>query len=259
MMLVLCLGCGMRVLALPDGSCPSCGARGKTTLHVWHGHEVMALVPDQAAGADSVAQYACLYLRPFAGKFRAAGRMQAVARAMHPFGTTVALHANEARLGLKPVASKRFVQALPMLGILGAVPIIAWDALVMLVEFVERQLFPASGLELVEVTDDRWQPTFRRLAYRARMIVMDGSAATSGVTYETEFIADLALGNRVVLLHRTTTRARTAAEGHAARLRAAGLSVPLVPYSIWRLHQLTADLGAVARVRMEGTEPAAPG
>ena len=82
-MMVLCQGCGMRVVIQADGSCPACGARGDGSPRVRRGQLVSTLVPTGKEPGRG-AEYACLYLRPFASRVRAAGRMRAIAGKADP-------------------------------------------------------------------------------------------------------------------------------------------------------------------------------
>jgi hypothetical protein len=250
---VLCLACGMRVLTLADGSCPSCGAHGQVATRASHHGFIHTLVPEHTEEPTTGPHYACLYLRPFATRFRAAGRMQAIARAMRPFGGTVALHASEELLGLRPVDPGPVLKAImrvPRLGLLVSLPLLVWNLSLLLLVLVLRLIFRWQRLELIDVQDDRWRAKFRQLALHSHLIVMDASARTAGVLYETEFIADLELSGRLILLHNRTPTARLAAERHVKRLQALNVSVPLVPYSIWNLSQLTSDLAAIACGRL---------
>ena len=137
-MIVLCQGCGMRVFTKSDGACPSCGARGELVARIWRGKPVQVLIPAE----DVVPTYACLYLRPFAVTFRAAARMRAVARAMRPFGKTVALHDQSDRpldrVELRDVPDPRWTLEL--------------NAIVILVNALRR--LRRRGVELVGKVDD---------------------------------------------------------------------------------------------------------
>jgi hypothetical protein len=249
----------MKVLTLADGSCPSCGARGELALRVWYGKSIQALIPAPVEETNTVSHHACLYLRPFAKRFRAAGRMLAIARATQPFGTTVALHADEELLALKPVQMGPILRAIsyiPRLGLLVSLPLVVWNGSILLLQlvmvFVSRGMFRWHRLELVDVSDDRWRSRFRQLAFHSRLIVMDVSSTTAGVLYEAEFIADIELSGRLVLLHDGTPSARRAAEQQVERLQAAGVHVPVVAYGIWRLRRLTRELREVAKRHLEG-------
>ena len=169
--------------------------------------------------------------------------MRAIARATRPFGTMVALHGPEGRLGLSRVRDSRHV-----FGIFVYFYEWMWNTLVTFIEFVFRGSMLAHGVELVDSNADRWSQTFRRLASHSSVIVMDASAATTGLSYEADFIADLALTDRLVLLHDGGREAQVATRRFVERLHPERVPVPIVPYSIWRLRRLTADLATqVAR------------
>lgn len=245
-MIVLCRNCGMRVLAQPDGSCPSCGARGEVMARVWQGKTVQTLVPGEREAAAVVPAYACLYLRPFASRFRAAARMRAVARAMRPLGTTVALHGREARA---PFGKRRLSPLIMIMGAVWWMSVVLWNVLMQLMEQVPAWNLKWHGVELVDTKDDGWRPTFRRLAFRSRFIVMDVSRSGAGLSYEADFIADLELASRLIVLHQGSASARAAAEAHVQRLRGLGLDVPIVGYRNWHLRQLTSDLQTAVQTR----------
>src|SRR5262245_51783647 len=176
---VLCLNCGMQVLTLADGSCPSCGAHGELVVRILHGKTIQTLVPTPADERSPVPRSVCLYLRPFAKRFRAAARMRAIAQAMRPFGTTVALHAREEFLGLKlvergPVLT--FITRIPRVGLLVSLPLLVWNSSIFLIALSQRAMFRWYGVKLVDVQDDRWRSTFRQLAFHSHLIVMDASA-----------------------------------------------------------------------------------
>jgi hypothetical protein len=202
------------------------------------------LAPASGTEPASAHRYACLYLRPFAKWFRASARMRAIAQATRPFGTMVALHGPEGRLGLSRVPrDRRHFGA-----VLSYFYDWIWNNSVTFIEFVFRGSMLAHGVELVDSSADRWSQTFRRLASHSSVIVMDASAATTGLSYEADFIADLALTDRLVLLHDGGREARIAARQFVERLHPERVPVPIVPYSIWRLRRLTADLATqVAR------------
>jgi hypothetical protein len=235
------------VLTLTDGSCPSCGARGELAHHLWQGKQILALVPASGAEPDSAKRYACLYLRCFAKRFRASARMRAIARATQSSGTMVALHGPEARLGLSRMQDSGHFEGF-------FVPFYEWmwNTSVTFIQFVLRGTLLAHGVELVDVNADRWSQTFRRLASHSSVIIMDASVATAGLYYEADFIADLALADRLILLHNGRPAARVAAEQYVERLHPAGIAVPIVPYSIWRLRRLTADLDTLFASRQNG-------
>jgi hypothetical protein len=229
-MLVLCQGCGMRVLLLADGSCPSCGAHGELETRVWQGKSVETLVPSRGEGA--VLPYACVYLRPFARRFRAAARMRAVAEALRPYGKTVALHDREARAPFGRIKYRFLTTRL-----VGVVPIAIWNLSMRAIEAFSGWRLERHGVELVDARNDGWQPTFRRLALRSRLIVMDTSASAAGLAYEAGFISDLGLANRLLLLH-------DASRAPESLLLPEGLHV--VNYRMWALRRLTADLRQAA-------------
>lgn len=81
---------------------------------------------------------------------------------------------------------------------------------------------------------------------------MDVSSSTPGISYEAEFIIDLELAARLVLIHDETVSARVRAEQLVERLLAAGRNVPVVPYTVWRTCRLKRDLRKIARRRMRG-------
>ena len=165
----------------------------------------------------------------------------------------VALHGPEGRLGLRRVPRNRRHFALVFAYFYDWL----WNTLVTFIEFVFRGSMSAIGVEVVDVNPDRWSQTFRRLASHSSVIVMDVSAATAGLFYEADFIADLALTDRLVLIHNGGREASLAARWFVERLHPNGVPVPIVPYSIWRLQRLTADLATQFAPRMP-TAPAAP-
>jgi hypothetical protein len=173
--------------------------------------------------------------------------MRAVAKGMRPYGTTVAFHAGEAAiswLGLaEPTPVMRF-----FVGRLSSL----WNLLVRLIggtfSAVERSMFKVAHVALVDSLNDRWQATFRRLAYHSQFIVMDTSAASAGVVYEAEFLRDPDLARRLILIHDGTPTGLASTERQIKSLQPLnpGLTIPVIPYSDWRLHQLTARLGELS-------------
>jgi hypothetical protein len=249
----------MKVILNPDASCPSCHCRGELTVRLWHGEEIHTLVP--AASEPSPKQYACLYLRPFGNRVRARARLLAVAKAIQPFGTTVAFHAGELRLGWFRVVGNprviRVIEFIPYVSLIVTVPLLIWNLFVLVSELgtrvIERAIFRLNRIELVDSKDDRWQPTFRRLAFHSRLIVMDISMASGGVEYEAVFLRDPHLAKRLILIHNEDPSAIKTAEQHLASLRIADpdLTIPLVPYEAGDLRRLTQTLGELAACRME--------
>jgi hypothetical protein len=139
---------------------------------------------------------------------------------------------------LSPIGKGRptdFQQIL-LWGVWGAL----WNAGVRLVEVGLGWVFTLNGVALVDTKDDRWQSTFRGLALRSRVIVMDVSAAHRGLDYEAEFIADLDLVNRLILIQNVSSRVTS--EQHVERLRSGRSRIPIVRYRTWNLRRLTADL-----------------
>jgi hypothetical protein len=182
--------------------------------------------------------------------------MRAVAKAMRPYGTTVAFHSGEIRLGWfgpwSPNAFVRLLEYIPRIGFLVSLPIVLWNLFVLVVErvhqAVQRSIFKLDHVHLVDSQDDRWKPTFRRLAYHSQLIVMDLSMATAGVEYEAEFLSEPGLARRLIVIHDGTPAGIRAAEQHIDSLRAAhlDLTVPVVPYDVWHLRRLTARLGELS-------------
>jgi hypothetical protein len=111
---MLCQRCGVMVMPQADGSCPSCGKRGHLSARLWQGRQINTLVPDETA---PISQYACLYSRPFARRFRARARMRAVAKAMRPVGETAALGGGEDWISLLPGRKEDWIGLRP-----GALP-----------------------------------------------------------------------------------------------------------------------------------------
>lgn len=253
----------MKVIPQADGSCPSCGSRGELSLRSWQGEQIRTLIPNR--DEPSTAHYGCLYLRPFASRVRARARMRAVARAMRPLGTTVAFHAGEARLGwFGPLGRSpifRVIGFIPKVGPLVSVPLLLWNLSVLVIERLhqaaQRSIFRMNGVELVDSMDDRWKPTFRRLAYASRMIVMDISATSAGLAYEAEFLRDPGIARRLIFIHNGSMAGLRVADEIVMSLRSADpdLTVPVVHYSVWSLRRLTARLGELARSHFDCTQP----
>ena len=205
---------------------------------MWRGQHVQTIIPTRS---NTVPRYACLYLRPFATRFRAAARMRAIARAMRPLGATVALHAGEAR---SPIGQVRIRERENTVGV---VMLSAWNKLVMLIEWALGSIFTWEGVELVDTDNASWQSTFRELAFRSRWIVMDVSAPNDGLDYEAEFIADMDLADRLILLHNPSLAPHVNAEQHVDRLRSGRARIPIITYNTWRLRDLTKRLEQQAR------------
>src|SRR4051812_3863380 len=231
-MLVLCNGCGMRVLTLADGSCPSCGAKGEIVERLWRGKRVDVLLPEPKSVP---LRHACLCLRPYAVKFRSAARLRAVGRAMRPFGTTVALMDQTDRPFRRLKVRLIGWRLTMVLNVLLAVGDVVWT--------VRRR-----GVQLVgKVEDATWQATFRGLALHAQLIVMDVSASGSGLVYETDYIADLGLADRLILIQ----TAESPSEDTRRHLAEKGVNVPLLVYRTWRLGEFARELRHTARRMMD--------
>lgn len=240
----------MRVLIQADGSCPSCGARGEISLRSWQGKWVHTLIPRVSERKTS--EYACLYLRPFGRTFRAGARMRAVARAMRPFGVTVALHASEARVQVRRAnldffdRSSRSSYGFNVIMWL----MILWNAWLWVAEVSKGWYLRWCGIILVDAPGDAWPSTFRRLAAHSSVIVMDVSAATAGLAYEAQFIADLSLTDRLIfLLNRSSSLDNVPAIPQVQELYSTGLTIPVVRYRIGWLHRLTRELRVMVQHR----------
>ena len=225
----------MRILPLHDGSCPSCGASGDTSHVVRRGRPVQVPVPADAHGNVQPPEYACLYLRPFAKKFRAKARLKAVARAMRPFGRTAALNAGEDRA---PVFMR----------IWSKINLESW-LLHRLYNIATRRELRSLDIELIDVVDERWRDQFHRLAFRSALIVVDVSASSAGVRYETEFVRDLGLANRMVVVHNGSSNAMTSLMVEAGHLQSLGLTIPIVHYQWWALRRMTKEIRRIAESR----------
>ena len=231
--IVLCLGCGMRVFTKSDGSCPSCGARGEHTVRTWRGKPVRVLIPKQRA---PVWTHACLYLRPYANRFRAAAQMRAVSNAMRSFGRTVALVDQSdqpfGRVDIHDGLGYRWMFELNLY---------AW-----IIEKIRG--FRRLGVDLRgEVNDDSWSTTFRQLTARSCVIVMDVSVPGVGLAYEADYIRDMGFVGRLVLVHHGSSQPNAIAESFSHD----GIDVPCVRYSVWRLRRFTKDLRDAAKHVME--------
>jgi ribosomal protein L37E len=228
--IVLCLGCGMRVFTKSDGSCPSCGARGEHTIRTWRGEQQRVLIPERRA--EWV--HACLYLRPYVPRFRAAAQLRAVAAAMRPFGRTAAL--------LDP-SDRSFgrVDLHHGLGVRGMLELNFYAWIIESIYGLRRR-----GIDLIGKADDeQWHDTFRQAATRSRLIVLDVSVAGVGLSYEADYIQDMGLLARLVLVHRDSSVDISMVE----RLRSGG--VPCITYSVWRLYRFTEDLRDAAASLMK--------
>ena len=123
----------------------------------------------------------------------------------------------------------------------------AWNKLVMLIEWALGSIFTWEGVELVDTDNASWQSTFRELAFRSRWIVMDVSAPNDGLDYEAEFIADMDLADRLILLYNPSLAPHVNAEQHVDRLRSGRARIPIITYNTWRLRDLTKRLEQQAR------------
>jgi hypothetical protein len=83
---------------------------------------------------------------------------------------------------------------------------------------VGRSVFKLNHIVIIDSFDDSWQSTFHRLAYHSKVIVMDLSAASSGVDYETEFLRAPDLASRMVVIHDGHPTALRTAEQHVNSL-----------------------------------------
>jgi hypothetical protein len=223
----------MRVLTLRDGSCPSCGATGEVVERVWRGRPVSVLIPPPMSVAP---RYACLCLRPFAVKFRAAARLRAVGHAMHPFGTTVALlDQTDHPFHWSKVPTITF-------GMTSLIDLF-FAALYGLWKLLRRR-----GVTLVgKVDDERWHSTFRGLALHSRLIVMDVSRSGTGLAYEADYISDLGLSDRLILVHEEGSTP----DDTLGHFREKGITPPVVSYESWRLGQFAQELRHTARVMLD--------
>jgi hypothetical protein len=225
----------MRVIVQADGRCPSCGATGDIAERIWRGKPVTVLVPEP----NSIPRpNACLYLRPYAITFRSAARLRAVAHAMHPFGNTVALLDH---------TDTPFPRAKVPTFTSGVTP-----AFNLVIAALDRlwELGRRRGVQMVgKVDDDDWQSTFRRLAIQSRLIIMDVSASGSGLTYEAEYISDLELADRLILIH----AAGSTADDTIGRLHAHGVHPPVLLYNAWHLGDFANQIRHTAAVMLGAT------
>jgi hypothetical protein len=229
-MIVLCQGCGMSVLTKPDGTCPSCGASGEVVVRIQQGRKLQVLLPAEPKQYE----YACLYLRPFAVKFRAAARMRAVAHAMRPFGKTAAL----------PEPSDRQADRVKFRDLPSSQWLLLYNVLVIIANLFVR--FRRRGVEVVgDIDDESWRTTFRQLASKSKLIVMDASTAARGVAYEADYLESVGLVTRLVIIHEASMHVAVSVE----HLRHEYPTISVIPYSKWRLNRLTSDLREAVRVR----------
>jgi hypothetical protein len=75
---------------------------------------------------------------------------------------------------------------------------------------------------------------------------MDVSASGSGLTYEAEYISDLELADRLIIIH----AAGSAVDATIERLQAHGIHPPVVLYQPWRLRRFAKELRHTAEVML---------
>jgi hypothetical protein len=175
-LLVLCRGCGRKVLLLADSSCPSCGARGEV-VPATAGRQPATLVPRIDVGTRRW-RYACLYLRPFSDRLRGSARIRAVGRAMRPFGRTVTLHAGEARVRLRDVqpvtrATRFLDERRRHVGVILGVSVLGFIAAGAALNLTPR----AAGEILGSVSAWVLMAVFCILAWRALLLAIEGALA----------------------------------------------------------------------------------
>jgi hypothetical protein len=155
---------------------------------------------------------------------------------MSPFGTTVALLDQTDR----PIRGMKVPRITT-----GVTPI--FNFLLATLDALWR-LLRRRGIKLVgKVEDETWQSIFRGLAIHSRLIVMDVSSSGSGLTYEADFIADLWLADRLILIHAVGS----APNETLRHLQERGLSAPVLSYRTWRLGQFARQLRRTARLIMD--------
>ena len=141
----------------------------------------------------------------------------------------------------KPITTRWFILGIGVL----------WIALARLIDLTIRR-FRWRGVELVgELNDERWHVTFRQLALRSRVIVMDISAKSEGIAYESDFLVDLGLAEHLMLVHDGSQDAAETLE----LLRRRAVTAPVVSYNKWRVHQYSRDLREAATLLRDSQEP----
>jgi hypothetical protein len=104
------------------------------------------------------------------------------------------------------------------------------------------------GVRLVgKVEDATWQATFRGLALHSRLIVMDVSASGAGLAYESDYIADLGLMDRLILIQAAGSPSGDARRHFAEK----GAHVPLLLYRTWRLGAFARELRHTAHLMLD--------
>ncbi len=229
------------------------GSAWRTRDRRWRGKQQRILSPERHA--EWV--HACLYLRPYGPRFRAAAQLRAVAKALRPLGKTAALHDPSDRAHGKSGLPDHLngipssiegglisIIIIIIISVGGIINFFAW--------FIEAIIngLRRRGIELIgEVDDAHWHDTFRQAATRSCLIVLDVSGAGFGLSYETDFLRDMGLLTRLVLVQRVSIQSNgdsSADNAIVERLSSGGVDVPCIRYSVWRLGQLTKDLRATA-------------